>query len=101
MPHPSTACCPAGTRPDPRPGRFEPALAQIRQLPAADLDALVRRWLAALGCRGTCRRTPPEEPATYSAMLGDPGAAFPVQARVYRRRNRLQAHHVEAFAGHL
>lgn len=81
--------------------RWELALAQLGTLPEAELDHLARLWLTALGCRAIGRELRPEPLLAYTAALGEPPLAVPVQARLYRRRQRLLPHHVEAFVGHL
>lgn len=101
MPCPPTLFAPF-PRSRPRlPLPWEPALTQLRTASPADLDALVRAWLDKLGGRGVrlCERTPSR--ATYQTLMGGGSTATPLRVRVLRRRNRLQAHHVEAFLGHL
>ncbi|HTE20975.1 MAG TPA: restriction endonuclease [Armatimonadota bacterium] len=80
---------------------WEPALSQLRTLSRPDLDRLVQAWLTELGLHGS--RVLDRRPgvATYRAFLGCHPLCVPVQVRLYRRRNRLQVHHVEAFVGHL
>jgi hypothetical protein len=39
--------------------------------------------------------------AVYQATLGEYPVRTPVRVRLYQRKNRLQRHHVEAFAGYL
>lgn len=81
--------------------RLEAAQRRLLRLTTEELDALVRRWLAARGLRAVCRWNPRETPPTYGAVLDGGGFALPVYVRVYLRRNRLQPHHLESFQGHL
>lgn len=83
------------------PRTWEPALSQLLRLEPDQLDLLVRRWLAAAGAAPILRWPKPAEPSTYSAVAGSPTLPVPAQVRVYRRQRRLQAHHIEAFLGHL
>jgi len=85
--------------PDRRP--WEPALTQLRELAAADLDQLVSKWLQAHGFGAArCRRRGAHH-ATYVAALGTHPFRVPTAVRIHQRENRLQAQHVEAFVGWL
>jgi hypothetical protein len=82
------------------PWGWEPALSQLRQLARPELDNLVALWAAAFSIhsvRPDCRTS---RAATYHGLLGDYPLGLPVRIRLCQRRNRLQVHHVEAFAGH-
>lgn len=87
-------------KPDP-PSSWEPALGQVRSAGTEALDLLARRWLAALGLSSLLRWPRPDNPLTYSALAGAPGLPVQAQVQIFRQRTRLQAHHVEAFAGRL
>jgi len=80
---------------------WEPALTQLRELSPDRLDERVIRWLRSLGLRpgrGPHRNV---RCTTYEASLTQAPFQLPVHVRVYQRKNRLQAHHVEAFLGSL
>lgn len=81
--------------------RWELALAQLRALPDSELEGLARRWLSALGGRAVGLDMASGPFLAFEAALGEPPLAVPVMARVYRRRQQLQRHHVEAFLGHM
>lgn len=97
---------PTRSRPGPVPfpvpsPRWELALAQLAALPESELDQLARRWLTALGGHAVGRDLRAAPYLAYEAFLGEPPLAVPLRARLYRRRQQLQPHHVEAFVGHL
>lgn len=90
---------------DPRPApvlpAWEPGLSQLRTLPALELHPVLRQWLerAALQAVRVLETHPGH--VTYAARLGTGPVSLPLHVRLYRRRNRLQLHHLEAFVGHL
>lgn len=87
-----------GVDPDPE---LQPALAELRQLSPRQLDRVVRAWVSRLGLTGVRPCEPRERAVTYHGVLRSFPVPVPVRVRVYPRRSRLQAHHVDAFAGHL
>jgi len=99
----------APTRPEPSrpsagsPDPYEclPALDALRALPPGELDAQVTRWAENRGLGSVRRADRALRPATYWAFFGEPPLGLPALLRVHQRRNRLQAHHVEAFLGYL
>lgn len=79
----------------------EPALTQLRALAREDLGVVVRKWLDRRGADRLRVAEPKALAPTYHAELALFGAAVRLGVRVHQRKNRLQAHHVEAFAGYL
>lgn len=87
-------------------GAFGPALLQLRTLPPAALERLVRAWLLRPAARSPRRFSPCERrsgAATFHLLLDGSPLPLPLalRVRVHQRRSRLQVQHVEAFAGHL
>jgi hypothetical protein len=80
---------------------LQPALSELRLLPPRHLDRVVRVWAARLGLTHLRPCEPLERALTYHGVLRSFPVLIPVRLRVYQRRSRLHAHHVEAFAGHL
>jgi hypothetical protein len=96
QPHPSPA-----PRTADRADHWQPALAQLRTLSEGDLTAITSAWLQSLGvtpCHLDGRHGPT---STYRAFLGPTLLGGPLRLRIVQRSNRLQAHHVDAFAGWL
>lgn len=79
----------------------QPALIQLYEFAAADLDQILSRWLTALSLSlvGVVERH--SRTTTYQAALGEHPASIKLRVRVYQRKHRLEVRHVEAFAGHL
>jgi restriction endonuclease Mrr len=99
--HPPTPT-PTPTRvPSELPLPWEPALTQLRELSADQLDGLVTHWLGAIGLTAVRMRQHQARSATYQAILGRTPLATPIHVRVYQRQNQLQVHHVDAFRGYL
>jgi len=84
---------------DPHP--WEPALSQLRGLPAEDLDHLIANWLRRTGLQPSRHIDRANGATTYRGLLGDFPFSFQIAVRVHQRDSRLQAHHVEAFLGYL
>lgn len=85
----------------PREHQWEPALSQLRTLPRAELERLLRSWLTRLGLSPHHPIAGPDSSVTYHALLEHAPVPLSLRVRLYRRKSRLQTHHVEAFAGHL
>lgn len=90
----------SGPAPLPAPD-WEPALTQLRRLSRAQLQRLVSLWLRRSGMALVERIHP--GPATLAVRSQHDQVPVPltIQVRVYQRRTRLHAHHVEAFFGRL
>src|SRR5262249_10913165 len=101
MSRPRSALLPLPGASPPLSLNFDPALAQLRHLPPADLDALVRQWFLQLGLTLVRVRERRAGMTTYQATLGRPPFTTPVQIRIYQRQNKLQVHHIDAFVGYL
>lgn len=80
---------------------WDATLTQLRHLPRPALDSLVRTWLLRRGAHAVRPTDTRATARTYQALLPSISSALPVHVRVHQRANRLQAHHVDAFAGHL
>ena len=80
---------------------WSPLLTQIGALSRPELDELIGRWTGRLGFRGLRPWRAFPRPATYQGLFGRLPLALPLRVQVYQRRNRLQAHHVQAFVGQL
>jgi hypothetical protein len=80
---------------------WELARSQLHRLSSKQLDQLARRWLAALGFRAVGREVREDAFLAYCALIGETPLSLPVQARIYRRRHRLQPRHVDEFSGYL
>lgn len=91
----------AHTSPDRSLRPFEPAMSQLRHLTRPDLDRVIADWLQRIGFESIRCVERRRATTTYQALLGSFPMAFPFAVRVIQRDNRLQAHHVEAFLGHL
>jgi hypothetical protein len=85
---------------DPLPA-WEPAISQLREACPEQLNALVRQWLGAFDLTAVRRISSRPGSATYQAFIGPEPLSTPLHVRIYQRRNALQAHHVDAFLGHL
>lgn len=99
-PHPPTLTHLPST-PHAAPLPWEPALTQLRALAEPERDRLVTHWLSTIGLTSIRPRQRAAHAATYQTILGRPPFSTPVHIRVYQRKNELQAHHVDAFAGYL
>ena len=88
-------------RPSSLPLGWEPALSQLRTLSPSDLNAHVARWLRARGFRTICATSRSACCSNYTAVFGQAPFDLTVGFRVYQRRNRLQAHQIEAYLGSL
>lgn len=95
--HPYTPNRPSSSGPD----TFEPAVTQLRHLPLAELDQLLQSWLNRCGFRRLRRCEPLERAITYHALAEVLPVEIGIRFRIHQRHSRLQAHHVDAFAGHL
>jgi len=97
MPHPAPSPCPSPNG----PLHWEPAVSQLRDLNADELHAVVVPWLSALDLAPVRLCTREARCTTYQVLLGERSFCLPLHVRIYQRKNRLQAHHVEAFIGYL
>jgi len=83
------------------PNPAEPLLGQLRDLAGPELDRLVLAWLARAGLTHVALAERRGQVSTYRALLQSRLALLSGRVRIYQRCRRLQAHHVEAFAGYL
>ena len=83
------------------PFPWQPALSQLQHMDPRDLDAVIRRWVNSLHARILARREQRGQSLTYVGRSDCPSLNFPFALRITRREHRLQAHHVERFAGWL
>jgi restriction endonuclease Mrr len=79
----------------------QPALDQLRTLSVVELDTLILSWLRRLRLAPARRSESRAGATTYHALFEHSLFPLPVRVRIHQRKNRLQPHHVEAFAGHL
>jgi hypothetical protein len=79
----------------------EIALAELRRLTSGEAHRLVSDWLTSIGLQAVGLRECARSSTTYQATLGEDPARGLVLIRTYRRRNRLQELHVDAFRGYI
>lgn len=83
------------------PGPSAPLLGQLQSLPGPELDRLVRAWLTRAGLTHVVLTERRGRVSTYRALLQGRLTLLSGRIRVHQRSRRLQAPHVEAFAGYL
>src|SRR5690349_9407507 len=94
-------CCSPTATPAATSMPTEPLLSQLRDLSGPELDRLVSAWLSRAGLTHVGLAERHDQVSTYRALLPGRLTLLSGRVRIYQRRHRLQAHHVEAFAGYL